>query len=194
MASVLIVNSVSLIRCVLVFLYIPLSSLCCFVGCCVAGCCWNREHRNTAHLPHSLPTNTPVQNTHTHTNSTRISAEFLHAINTVRQISGLHNDSSIYRAAWQSITHLINVLNNTAATLCFPVCCWGTSLWWAQIMYGCSTNKQIHRANYLCQQLMSLWHAVNELQLYALSKSTLIFSPNQKANMLFKHYLNGPTP
>ncbi len=49
-----------------VFLYIPLSSLCCYVGCCVAGCCWNRERRNTAHLPHSHPTNTPVQNTHTH--------------------------------------------------------------------------------------------------------------------------------
>lgn len=59
------------------------------------------ESVETQHTSHTVTQQTHLYKTHTQTNSARISAVLLHAINTVRQNSRLHNDSSINSEAWQ---------------------------------------------------------------------------------------------
>lgn len=67
-------------------------------GAAVSRAVAETESVETQHTSHTVAQQTHLYKTHTQTNSARISAALLHAINTVRQISGLHNDSSIYSA------------------------------------------------------------------------------------------------
>lgn len=81
-------------------------------GAAVSWAVAETESVETQHTSHTVTQQTHLHK-HTQTNSARISSAFLHAINTVGQISGLHKYSSIYSKAWQSITRLINHTETT---------------------------------------------------------------------------------